>query len=60
VLLQGFAVPPFSLVAGVPAVVKKTLDRGAMEQIARKAEEYHRLALAYLGRGAYVLPERRS
>jgi len=60
VLLQGFTVPPFSLVAGVPATVKKTLDRGAMEQITRKAEEYHRLALAYLGRGAYVLPERRS
>lgn len=53
VLLQDFVVPPYSLVAGVPGSVKKTLDRSAVERIARKAEEYHRLALAYLGRGVY-------
>jgi carbonic anhydrase/acetyltransferase-like protein (isoleucine patch superfamily) len=60
VLLEGFDVPPGSLVAGVPAAVKKTLDRAAIERIARKADEYHRLALAYLGRGSYALTERRS
>jgi carbonic anhydrase/acetyltransferase-like protein (isoleucine patch superfamily) len=54
VLLEGFQVPPRSLVAGVPATVKKTISEAAMERIGRKAEEYHRLALAYLGRAPYV------
>lgn len=59
VVLQGFEVPPRSLVVGVPAVVKKSLGRDAAETLGKQAEEYHKLALAYLGAGAFVLPERR-
>jgi carbonic anhydrase/acetyltransferase-like protein (isoleucine patch superfamily) len=57
VLLGGFEVPPCSLVAGVPATIKKKLSDAAAQSIASKAEEYHRLALAYLGRVPYVLPK---
>lgn len=57
VLLEGFEVPPLSLVAGIPATVKKRLSETAVERITHKAEEYHRLALAYLGRARYVLPK---
>lgn len=49
VLLEGLIVPPHSLVAGVPAAVKKKLDPSAAERLAEGAVEYHRLALAYLG-----------
>ena len=59
VLLQGLEVPPYSLVAGVPAAVKKTLDREAAERLGNQAEEYHKLALAYLGKRAFAPPERR-
>jgi carbonic anhydrase/acetyltransferase-like protein (isoleucine patch superfamily) len=60
VLLEGFDVPPCSLVAGVPGTVKKTIDRAASEKLARAAEEYHKLALAYLGKRRFVLPEGRT
>jgi carbonic anhydrase/acetyltransferase-like protein (isoleucine patch superfamily) len=60
VLLEGFDVPPGSLVAGVPGAVKKTLDRAASERLARSAEEYHALALAYLGRRRFLSPEGRT
>jgi carbonic anhydrase/acetyltransferase-like protein (isoleucine patch superfamily) len=59
VLLQGFSVPPYSLVAGVPGTVKKTLDRTEAEKLGNQAEEYHKLALAYLGTRTFVAPERR-
>lgn len=59
VLLQGLEVPPYSLVAGVPGAVKKSLDREAGERLAHNAEEYHKLALAYLGREAFVPHGRR-
>ena len=60
VLLQGLDVPPCSLVAGVPGRVKKTIDRAASEKLARKAEEYHDLALAYLGKRQFIPPEGRT
>jgi len=56
VLLEGTEVPPASLVAGVPATVKKTVDDTALAMIIDRAEEYHRLALTYLGKGAFTLP----
>jgi carbonic anhydrase/acetyltransferase-like protein (isoleucine patch superfamily) len=59
ILLQGFDVPPRSLVAGVPAVVKRALDPGEAEKLGSGAEEYHKLALAYLGKRTFVIPERR-
>jgi carbonic anhydrase/acetyltransferase-like protein (isoleucine patch superfamily) len=60
VLLQGLDVPPCSLVAGVPGRVKKTIDRAASEKLARNAEEYHALALAYLGKRQFMPPEGRT
>jgi carbonic anhydrase/acetyltransferase-like protein (isoleucine patch superfamily) len=59
VLLQGFTVPPYSLVVGVPGTVKKTLERAEAERLGSQAEEYHKLALAYLGMRTFVAPERR-
>lgn len=59
VLLKGLDVPSCSLVAGVPGVVKRTIDRDASEKLARNAEEYHVLALAYLGKRRFVPPEGR-
>jgi len=58
VLLQGFEVPPYSLVAGVPGAVKRTLDRAAAEELGAHAQRYHLLALAYLGKNRFVMPER--
>jgi carbonic anhydrase/acetyltransferase-like protein (isoleucine patch superfamily) len=59
VLLTGLEVPPMSLVAGVPGTVKRTIDRAASERLARNAEEYHYLALAYLGKRPFPHPEGR-
>ena len=59
VLLNGFEVPPYSLVAGVPATVKKTLAHAEAERLGAQAEEYHRLALAYLGARRFMPPEGR-
>ncbi|MDD4858498.1 MAG: gamma carbonic anhydrase family protein [Candidatus Krumholzibacteria bacterium] len=60
ILLQGFEVPPRSLVAGVPGVVKRVLDSAEAERLGSGAQEYHKLALAYLGQRSFVIPERRS
>jgi carbonic anhydrase/acetyltransferase-like protein (isoleucine patch superfamily) len=60
VLLAGLEVPPMSLVAGVPGVVKRTIDRAASERLARNAEEYHQLALAYLGKRPFPHSEGRT
>ena len=60
VVLEGFEVPPGSLVAGVPGTVKKTIDRVASEKLAWSAEHYHTLALAYLGKRRFVIPEGRT
>jgi carbonic anhydrase/acetyltransferase-like protein (isoleucine patch superfamily) len=58
VLLQDFVVPPRSLVAGVPGAVKRALDPAESEKLGHGAEEYHTLALAYLGTRAFAIPER--
>jgi carbonic anhydrase/acetyltransferase-like protein (isoleucine patch superfamily) len=60
VLLTGLDVPPRSLVAGVPAAVKRTIDPAASERLVRNAEEYHALALAYLGKRPFAPPEGRT
>jgi carbonic anhydrase/acetyltransferase-like protein (isoleucine patch superfamily) len=59
VLLQGFSGPPYSLLAGVPAAVKKSLERATAERLAEQADEYHKLALAYLGRQPFRPGDRR-
>jgi carbonic anhydrase/acetyltransferase-like protein (isoleucine patch superfamily) len=58
VLLQGFAVPSHSLVAGVPAAVKRTLEREEAQRLGHQAEEYHKLALVYLGGRVFEMGER--
>ncbi|MBN1884940.1 MAG: gamma carbonic anhydrase family protein [Candidatus Krumholzibacteriota bacterium] len=57
VLLEETVVPPRSLVAGIPGTVKKTLDEKTIEALRGQADEYHRLARAYLGLGEFPLPE---
>lgn len=43
----GFKVPPGTLVAGVPAVVKRELNAAEMEEIRRSARRYVELARRY-------------
>ena len=59
VVKEGAVIPPGSLVAGVPATVKKTLAHAEAERLGAQAEEYHRLALAYLGARRFMPPEGR-
>lgn len=47
VVTEGFEVPPRSLVAGVPGVVKKELETG-LSLGERAASEYHRMRDLYL------------
>ena len=58
VLLPGAVVPPDSLVAGVPAAVKRRLEAPEIEQLSRSAVEYHALALSYLRRPEAAPPGR--
>jgi carbonic anhydrase/acetyltransferase-like protein (isoleucine patch superfamily) len=44
---QGFEVPPDTLAAGNPAVVKKILDGNAADWVARAADEYVQLVAKY-------------
>ncbi len=48
VVLENTAIPPHSLAAGVPAVVKKKLDTSTVAEIREQAIEYHKLAEVYL------------
>ena len=50
VVLEKSIIPPNSLVAGVPASVKKKLDQSMVEKIKEQAVEYSRLAITYLER----------
>jgi phenylacetic acid degradation protein len=43
----GFKVPPRTLVAGVPAMVKRDLKDDEVEEIARSAERYASYAVEY-------------
>ncbi len=47
VVMEGMEVPPFSLLAGAPAKIKKTFD-GPGKEIAWAANEYKLLAKKYL------------
>lgn len=58
VVLEGTRIPPRSLVAGVPARVKRSVDEGTVRSIRERAEEYHELALSYLDGRDFILPER--
>ena len=58
VVLEGTRVPPRSLVAGIPAVVKRSVDEETVRSIRERAEEYHKLALSYLGGSEFIIPER--
>jgi gamma-carbonic anhydrase len=57
VLLPGTVIPPRSLVAGVPGKVKRALEENEARKISLKAEEYHKLALSYLGRSSFSTSE---
>lgn len=48
VVLEGTNIPPRSLVAGIPAVVKKKIDTSTVEKIRQQAVEYHNLARSYI------------
>jgi carbonic anhydrase/acetyltransferase-like protein (isoleucine patch superfamily) len=58
VVLEGMQVPPRSLVAGIPARIKRSVGEEAVRSIRERAEEYHKLALAYLEGKEFILPER--
>lgn len=51
VVLEGAVIPPRSVVAGVPGVVKKTLDGSAAGWIAKGGRHYVALSRAYLAAG---------
>lgn len=49
IVLEGVRIPPRSLIAGVPAGVKKEVGEETVRSNRERAEEYHELALSYLG-----------
>ncbi len=51
VVLEGARIPPRSVVAGVPGVVKKTLEGSAARWIEGGGSHYVELSRAYLGQG---------
>jgi len=54
VVLEGARIPPESLVAGVPAQVRKTLDGSAARWIGRSSGHYVALSREYLAEGIGV------
>jgi len=58
VVLEGSRIPPRSLVAGIPARVKRSVDEETVRSIRDRAEEYHELALSYLDGREFIPPER--
>ena len=57
VVLEGMHVPPRSLVAGIPARVKRSVNEETVRSIRERAEEYHKLALSYLEGREFIIPE---
>jgi carbonic anhydrase/acetyltransferase-like protein (isoleucine patch superfamily) len=51
VVLEGADIPPRSLVAGVPAKVRRTLDPSAEHWLSRSWKHYHALSRRYLAQG---------
>jgi carbonic anhydrase/acetyltransferase-like protein (isoleucine patch superfamily) len=47
VVLEGTVIPPRSLVAGIPAKVRRELDEGELEGIRRNGSSYVQLAAAH-------------
>ena len=56
VVLERAVIPPRSVVAGVPGVVKKTLEGSAAEWIARGGRHYVELSRSYLEQGIGLPP----
>jgi carbonic anhydrase/acetyltransferase-like protein (isoleucine patch superfamily) len=59
IVLEGAEIPPRSLVAGVPAEVKREVGEEMVRSIRERAEEYHQLALSYLGHKEFMPMERK-
>ena len=55
VVQQNFTVPEMSLVAGVPATIKRTGDHNLMEYARKNAESYSRLRESYLAKKYEIL-----
>ncbi len=51
VVTPGSIIPPRTLAAGSPAVIKKELSGGAMASVERSARIYHELSARYLEQG---------
>ena len=57
VVRERMIVPPRSVVAGVPATIRKTLEGSAAEWIARGGKHYVELSRQYLAEGIGRMPE---
>ncbi len=58
VIKEDTVVPARSVVAGVPASVRKTLDGSSAEWVGRSADHYHALSRRYLAAGIGAAPPR--
>jgi carbonic anhydrase/acetyltransferase-like protein (isoleucine patch superfamily) len=58
VVLEGTEIPEGSLVAGVPGRIRRQLDPSVREKLISQSIEYRELAMSYLGRGIFELPEK--
>lgn len=57
VVKEGARIPPGSLVAGVPAAVRKKLDGSAARWIGRSSKHYVELSRSYLAQGIGVVSD---
>ena len=48
IVKSNMKIPPFSLVAGNPAIIKKTIGQGAINGIIKNADDYYKMAMEYL------------
>lgn len=56
VLKEGMQVPDRSVVAGVPATIRKTLEGSSADWVGRSADHYHALSRLYLAEGVGRVP----
>ena len=49
VVLEGMEVPPFSMIVGSPAKVRKTYDESVLENIREMSQIYVKRAIRYRG-----------
>jgi carbonic anhydrase/acetyltransferase-like protein (isoleucine patch superfamily) len=59
VVLEGTMIEPRSLVAGVPGKVRREIKAETAEKLIAQSMEYHELAMSYLGRGTFNLPQKK-